>query len=207
MIYRIRDIVCAGLGLLLIWPLLLMIALAVRLDSPGPVFFRQDRVGLNGATFRIHKFRTMHVSLTGPAVSTDSDPRITRVGRILRATKFDELPQLLDVLRGAMSLVGPRPEVPQYVALWPRHLREVILSVRPGITDPATLRLRSEADLLGRAENPEQLYVDQLLPVKARAYAQYVHSRSFAGDFQIILGTLIAVIAPGRNYALANEND
>ena len=205
MMYRVRDVVCASLGLLVLLPLFLLTALAIRLDSPGPVFFRQTRVGQRGRPFRIHKFRTMRVDLIGPSVSTSVDPRITRVGRFLRATKLDELPQLIDVLRGAMSLVGPRPEVPEYVTLWPSHLRDVILTVRPGITDPATLRLRSEADILAQAPDPERTYVEEFLPMKAQAYADYVRSRSLMGDFGVILGTLAAVAAPGTTAGWLTE--
>lgn len=133
---RVRDVLSSAIGLLLLAPLFLVIAVAIRMDSPGPVFFRQTRVGLHGRHFRIHKFRSMRVCEAGLSVSTAVDPRITRVGRLLRRAKLDELPQLIDVLRGTMSLVGPRPEVPQYVDLWPRQLRPSILSVRPGITDP-----------------------------------------------------------------------
>lgn len=196
MMYRVRDVVCASLGLLVLLPLFLLTALAIRLDSPGPVFFRQVRVGRSGRPFRIHKFRTMRVDEIGPSVSTSVDPRITRVGRFLRATKLDELPQLIDVLRGVMSLVGPRPEVPEYVALWPSHLRDDILLVRPGITDPATLQLRSEADILAQAPDPERTYIEEFLPMKAQAYADYVRSRSLMADFLVVFGTLVAVVVP-----------
>jgi len=136
---RLFDIVCAGLGLLLLSPLLLAVAVWIKLDSRGPVMFRQERVGRFGAPFRIHKFRTMRVDAPrlGPQITIGDDARITRSGRWLRATKVDELPQLWDVLRGAMSLVGPRPEVPRYVALYPAELRELVLSVRPDTTPPS----------------------------------------------------------------------
>lgn len=193
---RARDVVSAGIGLLLLAPLFLVIAVAIRLDSPGPVFFRQTRVGLHGRHFRIHKFRSMRVGEVGPSVSTAVDPRITRVGRFLRAAKIDELPQLIDVVCGAMSLVGPRPEVPHYVDLWPGHLRPIILSVRPGITDPATVLLRSEADVLAHSPDPERSYVEELLPLKAQAYVNYVRTRSFMGDVRVILATFAAIIFP-----------
>ncbi len=153
---RLFDILCAGVGLLLLSPLLLVVAAWVKLDSPGPVMFRQERVGRFGRSFRIHKFRTMRVDAPtlGPQITIGDDARITRSGRWLRASKVDELPQLWDVLRGAMSLVGPRPEVPRYVAMYPAELRALVLSVRPGITDPASLSFRNEASCWRRPRIP-----------------------------------------------------
>lgn len=191
---RARDVLGAGVGLFLLAPLFLVIALAIRLDSPGPVFFRQTRVGLHGRHFQIHKFRSMRVGEAGLAVSTSSDPRITSVGGVLRRTKLDELPQLIDVLCGNMSLVGPRPEVPRFADLWPVDLRPTILSVRPGITDPATVYLRNEADLLTDSPDPERTYIDELLPLKASAYVSYVRGRSFLGDLRTIFGTFAAIV-------------
>jgi len=132
----------------------------------------------------------------GLSVSTSRDERITRVGRVLRSTKLDELPQLIDVLRGDMSLVGPRPEVPQYVAHWPQGLRPQILSVRPGITDPASVTLRHEAEWLAASPDPERTYIEELLPQKARAYADYVGNRSFFGDLWVLASTFKALVAP-----------
>ena len=194
---RLFDIVCAGIGLLLLSPLLLAVAVWVRLDSPGPVMFRQERVGRFGATFRIHKFRTMRVDAPrlGPQITIGDDARITRSGRWLRASKVEELPQLWDVLRGAMSLVGPRPEVPRYVALYPAELRELVLSVRPGITDPASLSFRNESELLARAEDPEREYVEVVMPMKLRLAADYVRNASLGGDIRLILATLGAIKA------------
>ena len=194
---RLFDIVCAGIGLLLLSPLLLAVAVWVKLDSPGPVMFRQERVGRFGATFRIHKFRTMRVDAPrlGPQITIGDDARITRSGRWLRASKVDELPQLWDVLRGAMSLVGPRPEVPRYVALYPADLRELVLSVRPGITDPASLSFRNESELLARAEDPEREYVEVVMPMKLRLAADYVRNASLGGDIRLILATLGAIKA------------
>lgn len=210
-VYRLRDVVVAALGLVLCSPICALAAVAVRLDSPGPVFFRQVRVGRDGQLFRIHKLRTMRVSPEGLAVSTACDPRITRVGRLLRLSKLDELPQLLDVLRGDMAIVGPRPEVPAYVAHWPSDLRPVILSVRPGLTDPASIAFRHEADLLAGSSDPERTYLDEVLPVKAAAYAHYVRERSFRRDLGIILSTVIAVLTPpdsrGRPDAQAHETE
>ncbi|KQY82813.1 sugar transferase [Pelomonas sp. Root1444] len=186
---RLLDVICSGLGLLLLAPLLLAAAVWIKLDSPGPALFRQTRVGRFGVPFTIHKFRTMRVA-PGAQITVGEDPRITRAGRLLRATKLDELPQLWDVLRGAMSLVGPRPEVPRYVALYPAELREVVLSVRPGITDPASLQFRNESELLALAADPEREYVEVVMPTKLRLAADYVRSASLMGDLRLILATL-----------------
>ena len=166
---RLLDVLAASFGLLLLTPLLLLIAAAIKLDSPGPVFFRQERVGRNGRHFRIFKFRTMSaqgarpaagaVGLANPSdapqLTVAGDLRITRCGAFLRRYKLDELAQLIDVLRGTMSLVGPRPEVPHYVRHYPDASRERVLSVRPGITDMASIRYRDENDLLALASDPE----------------------------------------------------
>lgn len=187
---RLFDCVAAGAGLILSSPVCVVVSILVRVTSPGPILFRQERVGLNGASFYIRKFRTMRVNHGGPAVSTSSDDRITSLGAMLRKSKIDELPQLLDVLQGKMSLVGPRPEVPKYVDLWPAHLRDQILSVRPGITDPASIIYRNEADELEKADEPERYYVDVILPRKAEMYAKYVREQSFASDLRILLATV-----------------
>ena len=192
---RLFDVLAASIGLLLLAPLLAAIALWVRLDSPGPVFFRQQRVGRHGVPFRIHKFRTMaHApAAAGPLLTVGADARVTRAGRFLRRTKLDELPQLIDVLQGTMSLVGPRPEVPRYVALYPPELRAAVLSVRPGITDPASRLFRVEGEVLGRAADPEREYVEVLLPAKLRCSAQYVERMSLAEDLRLIGRTLRAM--------------
>jgi len=192
---RVFDIAASALGLALLAPLLLAVALWVRLDSPGPVLFRQTRVGRHGVLFQIHKFRTMQADAParGLAVTADGDARVTRSGRWLRASKLDELPQLWDVLRGAMSLVGPRPEVPQYVAHYPPELRELVLSVRPGITDPASLRFRHESALLAASPDPERTYLQEVMPAKLALAAEYVRTRSGWGDVKIILATLRAL--------------
>lgn len=195
---RLSDLAIALVGITLSSPLFLAIALAVRCDSPGPVFFRQTRVGKGGTLFQIHKFRTMRLVDSGPAITMPLDPRITRVGKVLRSSKLDELPQLIDVVFGNMAIVGPRPEVPQYVDLWPQDLRSRILSVRPGITDPVSVMLRNETHLLGNSTDPESTYVQILLPSKARAYAQYVEAKSFRGDLRVIFRTIRAVLLPQR---------
>ena len=192
MLKRGFDLLCAAAGLLLLAPLLLAIALWIKFDSPGPVFFRQQRVGRFGAPFRIHKFRSMRedAPLRGPQITVGADPRITRVGHFLRRSKLDELPQLLDVLAGTMSLVGPRPEVPRYVAMYPAELRDKVLSVRPGITDPASIEFRDEGSLLARAADPERAYIEQVMPAKLRCAAQYVDHMSLMNDVRLIGATL-----------------
>lgn len=190
---RAFDLLLSALGLLLLAPVLLLIALWVKLDSPGPVLFRQERVGRFGRPFFIHKFRTMRVDNAGLQITVGVDPRITRAGHFLRAAKLDELPQLWDVLRGAMSLVGPRPEVPRYVALYPPKLREIVLSVRPGITDPASLSFRNESELLAAAADPEREYVEVVMPTKLRLAAAYVRRATLRTDLRVILATLGAL--------------
>lgn len=191
---RAFDAVVAAVGLVVAAPVMGAIAAAVAAESPGGVLFRQDRVGRQGRIFRIHKFRTMRTDHDGSLVSATGDARVTRVGRVLRASKLDELPQLLDVLVGDMALVGPRPEVPVYVAQWPAELRPIILSVRPGITDPGSIAFRHEADELAAAADPERHYVESILPRKAALYAAYVRDRTFVGDLRILWQTIRAVL-------------
>jgi lipopolysaccharide/colanic/teichoic acid biosynthesis glycosyltransferase len=192
---RLFDVATALLGLVLLSPLLVVVAVWIKLDSPGPVLFRQERIGRNGVPFRIHKFRTMQAAAegTGPALTVGADPRITRAGAFLRRTKIDELPQLIDVLRGDMSIVGPRPEVPRYVAFFPPELRAKVLSVRPGLTDPASLHFRDESTLLARAADPEREYRDVVLPAKLRLAADYVDTASLGGDLRLIAATVRAL--------------
>jgi lipopolysaccharide/colanic/teichoic acid biosynthesis glycosyltransferase len=191
---RAMDIALAAAGLVATAPSQLLIAVLVRADSAGPAIFRQERVGRGGRPFRIHKFRTLQVDAGGPLVSATGDHRVTRVGAVLRRTKLDELPQLWDVLRGEMSLVGPRPEVPTYAALWPATEREIILSVRPGITDPASLVFRNEAEELALVPDADQHYRTILVPRKAQMYVEYVKTRSLAGDLAILLRTVQALL-------------
>ncbi|MDR7271888.1 lipopolysaccharide/colanic/teichoic acid biosynthesis glycosyltransferase [Pelomonas saccharophila] len=193
MIKRLFDMVCSALGLLALAPLLLLAAVWIKLDSPGPALFRQTRVGRFGAPFTIHKFRTMRVE-PGAAITVGADPRITRPGHFLRRTKLDELPQLWDVLRGAMSLVGPRPELPHYVDLYPADLRQRVLAVRPGITDPASLAFSHEAELLAAAADPEREYREVVLPAKLRLSAEYAAGARFSTDLKLILATLMRVL-------------
>ncbi|MGA4668884.1 sugar transferase [Propionibacteriaceae bacterium Y1923] len=192
---RVFDLAASGAGLVVASPLLLGSAVAIKVDDPsGPVFFRQERVGLGGRTFRIHKFRSMTVANSGALVTSANDARITRVGAFLRKSKLDELPQLIDVFVGDMSLVGPRPEVPKYVAMWGEEAAEEILSVRPGITDPASIVYRNEQDELAAAEDPEQHYVEVILPRKVALYRDYVRTNSLLGDLRLILQTLLTVV-------------
>jgi lipopolysaccharide/colanic/teichoic acid biosynthesis glycosyltransferase len=189
---RMFDLLGAALALALLWPLLVAVGLWIKLDSPGPAMFRQQRVGRHGRLFEIHKFRTMVADAPehGPQLTIGDDPRITRAGAFLRRSKIDELPQLLDVLAGHMSLVGPRPELPAYVAHYPAVLRDKVLAVRPGITDPVSLDLADESDLLGRAADPEREYVEVLLPRKLRAAAAYAERATLWTDLQVIGRTL-----------------
>jgi lipopolysaccharide/colanic/teichoic acid biosynthesis glycosyltransferase len=189
---RLIDLLLAALGLTVLAPLLLAAMVWVRIDSPGPVFFRQERVGRGGRTFRIHKLRTMFVDAVqrGPAVSQRDDPRVTRAGRWLRHYRIDELPQLIDVIAGHMSLVGPRPELPRFVALYPPDLRERVLAARPGITDPAALEFADEAELLAGSADPERTYVDVILPRKLLRQAEYAQRANWATDLAVIARTL-----------------
>jgi lipopolysaccharide/colanic/teichoic acid biosynthesis glycosyltransferase len=192
---RLFDIVAAGIGLALLSPLLLTLALWVRLDSPGPVLYRQQRVGRNGVLFDILKFRTMKQGLDpGRQLTVGRDPRITRAGRFLRHYKLDELPQLINVVQGTMSLVGPRPEVPRYVDCYPPAARATVLSVAPGITDLASILYKEESEVLGRAADPEQAYLETILPVKLEYYQRYVRERTFWLDLRIIFRTLAAIV-------------
>ena len=193
---RLFDMAFSLLALLLLCPLLLAVALWVRLDSPGPVFFRQQRVGRRGQLFDIYKFRTMHTGAEamGPQITVGEDARITRAGAWLRRSKVDELPQFINVLRGDMSVVGPRPEVPRYVAQYPADVRDSVLSVRPGITDLASIEFRDESALLARSSDPERTYVEQILPAKLRHAQEYVRTRSLWLDLRIIARTVLAVL-------------
>ena len=195
MFKRLFDVVSSLLGLALFGLPMLAVALWIRLDSPGPVFFRQERVGRHGKRFRIHKFRTMAIDAEkrGPQLTVGADARVTRVGRVLRANRLDELPQFLDVLAGDMSLVGPRPDVPRYVDQWPADLRERVLAVRPGITDPASLKFRDEATLLAQAADPEREYMDVILPRKLALSADYADHASLWTDLTV-LGRSVGVL-------------
>ncbi len=196
MLKRVFDLIASGIGILILTPILLGVALAIKLDSNGPVFFRQERVGRFGKCFHIHKFRTMETDAErrGLQITVGADARVTRVGQWLRKYKLDELPQLLDVWMGSMSLVGPRPEVPRYVACYPADVRAVVLSVRPGITDRASIEFKDENLILGQAVDPHKAYVDEVMPIKLRYYVDYVQTRSLLGDVALILRTIKALV-------------
>jgi len=207
---RVFELTGSALGLAILSPLLLLLAALIHLDSPGPVFYRGQRVGRGGRPFRIFKFRTMVVNaeaIGGPSTA-DDDPRITRVGRWLRKRKLDELPQLINVLRGEMSIVGPRPEVPQYIALMSPEERALILSVRPGMTDWASLWNIDEGVLLAGSADPERVYLEQIRPQKIRLQLEYVRRRSLVVDLRIILQTLAAIIGrrKARSWAMTSPN-
>jgi lipopolysaccharide/colanic/teichoic acid biosynthesis glycosyltransferase len=188
------EAVAAFAGLIIAAPVLALAALGIALTSRGRIIFRQSRVGRDGRIFVLYKFRTMLTGQVGPQVTAGDDSRITYVGKLLRKTKMDELPELWNVLKGDMSLVGPRPEVPRYVDLnnskWQR-----VLKVRPGITDPLTLRLRNEEELLAKVKGDrERFYLETLQPFKLRGYLEYLHRRSWQNDLKILWNTCLAVI-------------
>ncbi|OUS18348.1 hypothetical protein A9Q88_00740 [Gammaproteobacteria bacterium 50_400_T64] len=197
---RLFDIFFASVGLLALSPILLFIAIWIKLNSSGPVFFRQERVGQYGQLFSIHKFRTMYTQQSNQCMqlTVGNDSRITSAGFFLRRYKIDELPQLIDVLFGTMSLVGPRPEVPKYVACYPDDLRELVLSVKPGITDLASIEFKDESSILGQSDNPELTYQTDILPIKLDYYVRYAKKNDLLTDFKLILRTLKAVLLAGR---------
>ncbi len=188
---RLLDVIVALGALVLLSPLLLAVAAWIRIDSPGPVFFRQERVGQGGRLFRIHKFRTMvdGAARQGLPLTVGDDARITRAGGWLRQRRLDELPQFIDVLRGDMSVVGPRPEVPRYVAHYPPALRDAVLALRPGITDPSSLAYIDEASLLAAAPDPEREYIDVILPRKLQIAADYAARATMWTDLKVLAAT------------------
>lgn len=191
---RVFDFVAALLGLLILSPFFLIAALLIKLDSAGPVFFLQERVGINGAIFKLFKFRTMVTdAYKGAAITVGKhDSRITRVGSFLRKFKLDELPQLINVVLGEMSLVGPRPEVKKFVDLYTTEQREV-LSIKPGITDYASIQFRNENELLEGKPDPIDFYIREIMPVKLKLNLEYIQNRSFFGDLGIIFKTVFSV--------------
>ena len=192
---RLFDIIASGIGLLVLSPLFLILAIWIKLDSKGPVFYRQVRVGLHNKDFRIFKFRSMRVGADKGSLVTigGRDPRITRSGYIIRKLKLDELPQLINVFVGDMSLVGPRPEVRHYVNYWtPEQMR--VLDVRPGITDPASIKFRNENELMEQAEDPEDYYINIIMQEKLKLYLDYVDHHSFWGDIGLIFKTFWVII-------------
>lgn len=193
---RLFDAFFAAIGLLLVSPLLLVLAVAIRTTSSGPVLYRQERLGLLGHPFRIYKFRSMvnDADRLGGSLTVGGDARITRVGRFLRRHKLDELPQLLNVLKGDMALVGPRPEVPRFARLYPDTYRR-ILQVRPGITHRASLAFRNEEQLLALADDPDRLYVERVMPYKMMLYVQGLQQRGVLDDVKTIVDTVFRVTA------------
>jgi lipopolysaccharide/colanic/teichoic acid biosynthesis glycosyltransferase len=193
---RLFDIVFSLICLILGLPLFLVIAVWIALDSPGSIFFRQTRIGQFGREFTIYKFRTMVVDAEakGKQITTTGDSRITKIGKFLRKYKLDELPQFFNVLKGDMSLVGPRPEVPKYVALYTLGQRQV-LEVRPGITDLASIQFRNESDLLATVTNPEEVYIQEIMPQKLELNLEYIANANLSFDLLIILRTFWRVLA------------
>jgi lipopolysaccharide/colanic/teichoic acid biosynthesis glycosyltransferase len=192
---RLFDILLSGLGLVIISPLLLIVAIWIKLDSPGPIFYRQVRVGRYNKDFRIFKFRSMRIGSDKGSLVTigGRDPRITRSGYFIRKFKIDELPQLINVLVGDMSLVGPRPEVRHYVNYWTEEQMHV-LDVRPGITDPASIKFRNENELLAQAEDPEKYYIEVIMQEKIKLYLDYVKKNSLWYDIKLIFQTFWVII-------------
>ncbi|MCE2705530.1 MAG: sugar transferase [Proteobacteria bacterium] len=196
LVKRLFDIICSIFGLVILLPFFCIIAILIKSTSRGSVFFRQNRVGLYGKIFAIHKFRTMvtNAETLGPKITIGLDKRVTKIGYLLRKTKLDELPQLIDVLYGTMSLVGPRPEVPEYVDLYPQEDKDIIFSVRPGITDWASIKMIDENEILAKSDNPRQIYIQEIMPQKIAFAVKYVKGRSFIEDIIIIFTTFIKII-------------
>ncbi|WP_261903502.1 sugar transferase [Vibrio fortis] len=197
MFKRLFDIASCVCGLLLLWPVLLAVAIWIKKDSDGPVFFKQTRVGRHGKNFSILKFRTMVVDAEakGLKVTVGADPRVTSSGRFLRRSKLDELPQLINVVLGDMSVVGPRPEVPEYMNEYEKSVRDKILSVRPGITDKASIEYTNEAEILADAHDPRVAYINEVMPEKAKYYIDYVDNQSLFLDVAIIFKTLKKIVS------------
>lgn len=196
MLKRLFDLTASVAGLAFMLPFFVLLAILIKLDSPGPVFFRQKRVGKNQKPFKIFKFRTMQTHQPDKAmqITVGADARITRVGHVLRRYKIDELPQLINVALGQMSLVGPRPEVPEYVAYYSPKSKEIVFSARPGITDLASVKFRDESTILARSDNPEHAYIHKVLPKKLALCRYYVKHQSLCFDMAIIFKTLKAVM-------------
>jgi len=192
---RVFDVGCCVVGLIVLAPFLLLIALLIRTDSKGPILYVQERIGLNGRPFYIFKFRTMAIDADKKGLLTvgGKDPRVTRFGYYLRRFKLDELPQLFNVLKGDMSLVGPRPEVKKYVDLYNSSQREV-LTVKPGITDYASIVFVDENDILAKSADPEQAYIQEIMPAKLALNRKYIDEKGLLTDFRIILKTLLRII-------------
>ncbi|WP_238322355.1 sugar transferase [Vibrio mexicanus] len=192
---RLFDLFFSCLGCIALFPLFVVVAIWIKLDSNGPIFYRQVRVGRHRKPFRIHKFRTMtEASDSMGRLTIGKDPRITRSGHFLRKMKIDELPQLIDVILGDMSLVGPRPEVQEFIDEYPSDIGDIVLSVRPGITDRASIEMVDENKLLADYEDPRQAYIDIILPLKQKYYVDYVNNQTLVDDLCIIKDTLVKIV-------------
>lgn len=192
MLKRSFDIISSLLGLILLIPIFIVVSILIKVDSRGPIFFSQERIGKDFKPFRIFKFRTMIQTNNGPLITTTNDLRITRIGKYLRRYKIDELPQLFNVLKGDMSLVGPRPEVKRYVDLFESDYRK-ILTIRPGITDPASIRYSNEEALLSQSPEYEKFYIERILPEKLSLSIEYVKNNNIITDIIIILKTIFRI--------------
>jgi len=196
MVKRVFDFLCSALGVVLLSPCFFIIAIWIKVDSAGPIFFVQKRVGRNGKPFGVYKFRTMIVDAEskGLKITVGKDPRITSSGHFLRRTKLDELAQLFNVLGGTMSLVGPRPEVQEYIDAYPEDIKKIVLSVKPGITDYASIEFKDENKLLEKSIDPSKTYIEEILPVKQRYYLKYIEDKGFFLDIKIILKTIFVIL-------------
>ena len=196
MVKRVFDFLCSALGVILLSPCFFIIAIWIKVDSAGPIFFVQKRVGMSGKQFGVYKFRTMIVDAEskGLRITVGNDPRITSSGHFLRRTKLDELAQLFNVLGGSMSLVGPRPEVQEYIDAYPEDIKKIVLSVKPGITDYASIEFKDENALLENSIDPSKTYIEEILPVKQQYYLKYIEDKSFFLDIKIILKTIFVIL-------------
>jgi len=193
---RAFDILLSATGLLFMLPIMILIIMTIFIDDRGPAFFKQKRIGLNMQPFTLYKFRSMTVnkSSSGGSFDPGNQSRVTRIGKLLRKTKLDELPQLFNVLKGDMSIVGPRPEVKQYIEVYPERWA-IVQKVKPGITDNASIEFRDEEEILVKSQNPEKTYIEEILPRKLKFYEQYVIAHSFLGDLKIIFKTIYVILS------------
>lgn len=194
-IKRVFDLFLSAIGLMILFPLFGVIATLIKLDSKGPIFFKQERVGKDGEIFKIFKFRTMRVDGedNGRQITVGNDIRITKIGKSIRKCKIDEFPQLINVFKGEMSLVGPRPEVPRYVGLYDEEQVQVLL-LKPGITDYASIKFRDESEILGRSIDPEKEYIEHIMPMKLSLNLKYIDRISCFEDVRIIFQTILCII-------------
>ncbi|WP_286259762.1 sugar transferase [Pseudoalteromonas apostichopi] len=196
MLKRLFDILFSVLGIFVLLPVYLLIAILIKMDSSGSIIFKQKRVGKNERQFHVYKFRTMVVDAEkmGMKITVGRDPRITKFGHFLRKYKLDELPQIFNVLFGSMSFVGPRPEVQEYIDEYPKAVKKEVLSVKPGITDNASIEFRNESEMLFQSLDPRKTYIDEILPIKQKLYLDYVRNKTFIGDIKIIIKTIVKIL-------------